>query len=145
MSSNLAAVPPAGRMPPVPADAFIAAVCRRDFDAIGRLLTPDARMRAVLPSGYVEAIGDEVRACFARWFGTPERFEVTAVGSDDMLGRARVQWRFRVAPHPTTGARGWHEIEQVAFCDTSAGLISRLDLVSSGCRPLPPTCGHYPG
>ena len=143
MSSYLAAVQTAGRMPPVPADAFIAAVCRRDFGAIGRLLTPDARMRAVLPSGYLEAIGDEVVASFARWFATPERFEMIAVGSEDVLGRARVQWRFRVAPHPTTGARGWHEIEQLAYCETSAGLITRIDLISSGYRLLPPTCGQY--
>jgi hypothetical protein len=45
-------------MAPVPADALIAAVCGRDFDTVARLLTPDVRMRAVLPSRYVEATGD---------------------------------------------------------------------------------------
>jgi hypothetical protein len=126
-----------GRMAPVPADALIAAVCRRDFDVVARLLAPDVRMRAVLPSRYVDANGDQVVAWLARWFATADRFDVIAARSDGVAGRARVQWRFHVAPHPLTHRPGWHEIEQIAFFDTSAGLISRIDLISSGYRPLP--------
>jgi hypothetical protein len=145
MSSNLIAIPSEDRMAPVPADALIAAVCHREFDAMARLLTPDVKMRAVLPSRYLEAVGDEVVAWFTRWFGSTERFEAIDARSDNIAGRARVQWRFHVAPHPVTSAPGWHEIEQVAFCDTSAGSISRIDLVCSGYRPLPPPCAHCDG
>jgi hypothetical protein len=137
MSTNLRLTRSEGRMAPVPADAFITALRHRDFDAIARLLTDDVRMRAVLPSRYLEAIGGEVIDSFNRWFGGAERFEVIATGSEDIAGRARVEWRFRVAPHPLTHAPGWHEIEQVAFLETSAGLVSRIDLVCSGYRPVP--------
>lgn len=140
MSNDQLAIRDAGRMPPVPADALIAALCRRDFDALRRLLTPDVRMRAVLPSRYLEAIGDEVVGCFARWFGSAERFGVIDTDSEGIAGHARVRWRFRVAPHPLTRQRGWHEIEQIAFCETSAGAISRIDLICSGYRRLPPAC-----
>ncbi len=129
-------------MSSVPADAMIAAICRRDFAAMGRLLTPDVRMRAVLPSRYLEAVGGEVVDWFTRWFGRLERFEVIDAGSYDIAGRARVQWHFHVAPHPVTRAPGWHEIEQVAFCETAAGSICRIDLLCSGYRPLPPVCIH---
>jgi hypothetical protein len=142
MRSNPAATPSADRMSPVPADALVAAVCEREFDTIGRLLTPNARMRAVLPSRYLEAVGDEIVEWFTRWFGTAQRFEEIDARSDNIAGKARVQWRFHAAPHPVTGAPGWHEIEQVAFCETSAGSISRIDLVCSGYRPLPPVCVH---
>jgi hypothetical protein len=145
MSSNPIAIPSKDRMSPVPADALIAAVCRREFDAIARLLTPDVRMRAVLPTRYLEAVGDEVVAWFTRWFGSTERFEVIDARSANIAGRARVQWRFNVAPHPVTSVPGWHEIEQVAFCETSAGSISQIDLVCSGYRPLPPACVHCDG
>lgn len=42
-------------MLPVPADAFVGDLCQRDFKALGRLLTPQVRMRALLPSRYLEA------------------------------------------------------------------------------------------
>ena len=140
MSSTLVDIPSQARMSPVPADAFIAAVCDREFDAMQRLLAPDVRMRAVLPSRYLEAVGEEVLGCFQHWFGTAERFEVIDAGSHNVAGTARVQWRFRAAPHPLTGTPGWYEIEQIAFCDTRAGSIARIDLVSSGYRPVPPAC-----
>ena len=145
MMSTSIATPSQDRMAPVPADAFVVALCDRKFDALGRLLASDVQMRAVLPSRYLEAAGDEVVGWFTRWFGTSEQFEVIDAGSGNIAGKARAHWRFQVAPHPITGGPGWHEIEQVAFCETAAGSISRIDLVCSGFRALPLSCAACDG
>lgn len=114
------------------AAALVAGVCERDFAAIERLLAPDAKLRAVLPARYHEASGEEIAGTFERWFARADELHVIDAGSDDTAGRTRVRWHLCATPHPVTGEPGWHEVEQVAFCDASADGISRIDLACTG-------------
>lgn len=142
MSSSPEIVLSEARMPPVPADAFVAAVSGRNFAAMKRLCTHGVKLRAVLPSRYLETDGSDVVACFRRWFERAQRFDVIEAGSRDVAGRARIHWHLDVEPHPVTGDPGRYEIEQLAFIETHAGQISQIDLVCSGFRRSQPTC--YP-
>jgi hypothetical protein len=112
--------------------ALVSGICQRDFEAIERLLAPDAQLRAVLPSRFHEAAGTEIVDTFRRWFAGADELRVIDADSRETAGRTRVSWHLRATPHPVTGDPGWHEVEQVAFCDASVDGISRIDLTCTG-------------
>jgi hypothetical protein len=116
--------------------ALLDAICDRDFDALASCLAPDAALRAVLPPRIVEAAGaDEILRWFRRWYDTDHQVDLIDCELADVVGRARLSWRFRVAAHPVNGDPGPHLIEQVSYCDVEAGRITRIDLLCSGFRP----------
>ena len=70
---------------------FLDALTARDRARIEASLTPDVRMRALLPSGHREYTGPgAITAAFLSWFGEAEEFEVVTTNGTAEIGRAHV-------------------------------------------------------
>ena len=111
---------------------LIAALAERDFPRLADTLTPDVRMRALIPPGLVEIAGAEAAAAkFSSWFGDAEEFELICSGSDPVADRQHVFYRLRVRkPGNTTKL-----VEQHLLCALTGSQVSVLDLVCTGFRP----------
>ena len=119
-----------------PATAFVDALAQRDFVALEATLSSAVNFRALLPSGSLELQGAAtVAERLSAWFGASERFEVQEASAQRVVDRTRIQYRFRLRPHPFVPESGWHVIEQVAFCEVADGKIAMLDLLCTGFRP----------
>jgi TusA-related sulfurtransferase len=114
----------------------VAALADRDPKRLEECLCPQARLRALVPSGFREREGSsEVAATLVTWFAEAESIEVLDQGADRIAGRLRLRYRFR-----ERYADGAVEvIEQHAFCDVEEGRIASIDLVCSGHLPDPST------
>jgi hypothetical protein len=111
---------------------LITALAQRDFPRIANTLTPDVRMRALIPPGPVEVSGAEAAAAeFSSWFADAEELELIRSGSDTVADRLHVFYRLRVKKP------GDHRkiVEQHLLCAVDEHRISALDLVCSGFRP----------
>ncbi|MFC6288051.1 nuclear transport factor 2 family protein [Nocardioides sp. GCM10027113] len=106
-------------------------VADRDLEELGRRLTADVRVRAMLPGGPVEQHGrDEVLRKFDDWFGD-YRTVVLEDAAGELVGdRLLVHYRLRFEPDesPRVLTQTW-----VSSLD-AAGLLFRIDLVCSGFR-----------
>jgi hypothetical protein len=117
------------------------ALCARDFSAVSALVDEDAVMRGLLPPRVIEANGrDEILGWLTKWFAGGDGFEVLGRDDETTAGRTRVTWRFRFTSHPVSGEAGDYDIEQTAFCDSSDGRVTRIDLLCSGFRPALTSC-----
>ena len=77
-----------------PGTEFIAALAERDFTRLAGTLTPQVRMRALIPPGLVEIFGAEAAtAKFESWFGDAEEFGLIRSGSDAVADRLHVFYR----------------------------------------------------
>lgn len=115
-----------------PGAAFVAALAERDFSRLAGVLSPSARMRALIPPGPIELSGAEPAAAkFASWFGSAEGFELVRSAADPIGDRFHVWYRLRVKRN----GNPWQLVEQHFFCSLEDGLITALDLVCSGFRP----------
>jgi len=111
---------------------LVTALVERDFLRLAATLTPDVRMRALIPPGPVELSGaDAAAAKFSSWFGDAEEFELIRSGSDTVADRLHVFYRLRVKK-PGDQRK---IVEQHLICAFDDGRISALDLVCSGFRP----------
>lgn len=111
---------------------LITALARRDFPRLAATLTPDVRMRALIPPGPVEVSGAEaVAAKFSSWFGGAEELELVRSGSDTVADRLHVFYRLRVKKPGDL----MKIVEQHLLCAFDDDRISALDLVCSGLRP----------
>jgi SnoaL-like domain len=111
---------------------LITALAQRDFPRLANTLTPDVRMRALIPPGPVEVSGAEAAAAkFSSWFADAEELELIRSGSDTVADRLHVFYRLRVKKP------GDHRkiVEQHLLCALADDRISALDLVCSGFRP----------
>ena len=116
-----------------PGNALIAALAVRDFPRLARVLTPDVRMRALLPPGPIEISGAEAAAAkFSSWFGNAEAFELIRSGSDTVADRQHVFYRLRVKKPGDVPKL----VEQHLLCALEGDRISTLDLVCTGFRPV---------
>ena len=117
------------------AGSFLEGLVAQDFARLGGALTPDGRLRALLPGGLMEWAGAEVIAGrFAFWFGDTEDFELVEATLGEVGGRLQLCWRLRLRAE-RLGA-GWFTVEQQAYGDAGEdGRIARLDLVCTGYRP----------
>jgi TusA-related sulfurtransferase len=111
---------------------FLDALTSRDFEGVQASLDPDIWFRALLPGGLRElsgaaAVTDQLRS----WFEKPDAFEVEWGSAEDIAGRLRINYRFRLHDEES-----WTVIEQLAFCDADDGRIERIDLVCSGFQPV---------
>jgi len=114
-----------------PGEALVAALSRRDFERLAGTLTPDVRMRALIPPGPVEVSGADAAAeRFAAWFGDLERLELVRSGSHDVGDRLHGFYRLRVKKPGDV----WKIVEQHMFCAAENGGIASIDLVCSGFR-----------
>jgi SnoaL-like protein len=115
-----------------PGTALITALAQRDFPRLANTLTPDVRMRALIPPGPIEVSGAEAAAArFASWFADAEELELIRSGSDTVSDRLHVFYRLRVKkPGDSTKI-----VEQHLLCAFDDDRITALDLVCSGFRP----------
>ncbi len=110
---------------------LVAALAQRDFPRLANTLTPDVRMRALIPPGPVEVSGAEAAAAkFSSWFADAEELELIRSGSDTVADRLHVFYRLRVKKPGDLRKI----VEQQLLCAFDDDRISALDLVCSGFR-----------
>jgi SnoaL-like domain len=115
-----------------PGTALVTALAQRDFPRFTDTLTPDLRMRALIPPGPFEVSGAEAAAAkFASWFADAEEFELLRSGSDTVADRLHVFYRLRV----TKPGHSRKIVEQHLLCAVDDDRINALDLVCTGFRP----------
>ena len=115
-----------------PGERFVAALSERDFEKLSETLAPDARMRALLPSGLTELSGaEDVGARFASWFGNAVEFELTRSGTEQFADRLHVFYRLRMRRHGEFPKL----VEQHLLCTSDGVHITSFDLVCTGFRP----------
>ena len=115
-----------------PGRALVAALAERDFARLAGTLTPDVRMRALIPPGAVEVSGAEAAAAkFSAWFGDAEEFELIRSGSDTVADRLHVFYRLRVKKPGDVSKT----VEQHLLCAFDEDRLTALDLVCTGFRP----------
>jgi TusA-related sulfurtransferase len=122
---------------------FVDALAARDASRIAACFRPDARLRALVPSGPQEHSG---RAALAKrlvsWFEEAATIRVLDRCAEPLADLLHLRYRFREGY-----ADGESEIiEQDAFCRVEKGRIVAMDLVCSGHRPEPkekPTGVHH--
>jgi SnoaL-like protein len=115
-----------------PAEGFVAALAARAFPRLADTLSPDVRMRALLPPGLVEITGAEAAAAkFSAWFGDAVEFELMHSGSETFADRRHVFYRLRVKK-PGNVAK---VVEQHLLCAVADARIDEFDLICSGFRP----------
>lgn len=113
-------------------ERWSAALRAADFAGLGRCLAQDARMRALLPPGLVDASGrDEAVALLRQFLGGERGFAVLAASSDMVGDVLRLDYRVRISgPEPRL-------MEQHGYCQVGADGIADLRLVCSGWIPVP--------
>ena len=112
--------------------ALVTALAERDFARLADTLTPDARMRALIPPGPVEVSGAEAAAAkFSAWFGDAEELELVRSGSETVADRLHVFYRLRVKK-PGDFRK---IVEQHLLCALEDDRVTALDLVCTGFRP----------
>src|SRR6266508_5708074 len=110
---------------------LITALVQRDFPRLADTLTPNVRMRALIPPGPVEVSGAEAAAAkFSSWFGNAEAFELIRSGSDTVADRQHVFYRLRIKK-PGDAPK---LVEQHLLCALEDDRISSLDHVCTGFR-----------
>jgi hypothetical protein len=115
-----------------PGTALIAALVECDFPRLAGMLTPDVRMRALIPPGLVEISGAEAAAAkFLSWFGDAEEFELIHSGSEAVADRLHVSYRLRVKKPGNVPKL----VEQHLLCAVDRDRINAVDLVCTGFRP----------
>lgn len=115
-----------------PGTRFVTALAHRDFPRLAGVLTANARMRALIPPGLVEASGAEaVAAKFSSWFGDAKELELVCSGSDTVADCLHVFYRLRVTK--PDGVR--KIVEQHLLCAFDEERLTALDLVCTGFRP----------
>jgi hypothetical protein len=115
-----------------PGTGLVTALAERDFPRLAETLTPDVRMRALIPPGPIELSGaDAAAAKFSSWFADAEEFELIHSGSDTVADRLHVFYRLCVKKP------GDHRkiVEQHLLCAVDEGRITAIDLVCTGFRP----------
>ena len=120
------------------AGPFLEGLAAQDFGRIGKVLTDDVKLRALLPGGLRQWTGAEtIAAAFATWFGDTEDFELLEATVGEVGGRLHLHWRLRLQAERL--GPGWFIVEQQAYADAGAGgRIGRLDLLCTGYRPENP-------
>jgi hypothetical protein len=115
-----------------PGIALITMLAERDFAQLAGTLTPDVRLRALIPPGLVEIAGAEAAAArFSSWFGDAEEFELIRSGSEAVADRLHVSYRLRVKKPGNVPKL----VEQHLLCAFEDDRINAIDLVCSGFRP----------
>lgn len=114
------------------AGAFVDALARRDFDAIGDCFSPAARMRALVPQRLRDETGPgAIAERFRFWYADLGEFELVESEVDAIADRVRIRYRVR-GVDPEDGAVVQ---EQEGYATVDDGRIAAMNLVCSGFRP----------
>lgn len=114
----------------ITAARFVRAITRHDQEGLEACFEPDARFRALIPSGlheYDDAAS--AAAVVSGWFADAE-LELLAESSDTVGDRLHLSYRFAGTEE---GSR--FVVEQHVFARLSGGRIAAADLMCSGFRP----------
>jgi hypothetical protein len=108
--------------------AFLDALARRDFAAVGACLAPDVRFRALVPPGLLEEhSADSTLGHLRRWFGAADRFDLTDAALGQVGSLLYLHWRAR-----TAGATGpVRAVEQHVYARVDERIVT-FDLLCSG-------------
>jgi TusA-related sulfurtransferase len=113
-------------------EAFVAELADRDFEKLEARFHPQARLRALVPSGMRERRGAaDAAAQLKSWFSGAERIQLLQGEVSLVSQRVHITYRFR--EHLSDGET--EVIEQDAFCDVREGLIESMDILCSGHLP----------
>src|SRR3954466_12494883 len=113
---------------------LVEALAARDRTRLAEVLDPQVRLRAVLPSRFVDLTGAaEVAGELLGWFEELDEITVVTTGIEPIADLWHVGFRFALR-----GAEPDQLVEQHAFCVIENGLISVIRLVCSGFRPTHP-------
>lgn len=118
--------------------AFLDALVNRDFPALHALVSPDARMRLLVPRGPQEEVGAAaILGRFVGWFGDAAEAGLESSTVEAVAGRLAIGYRFTLRKPD-----GWRVIEQhlMADADTDHRLVA-IDLLCSGFRQVPEPYG----
>jgi hypothetical protein len=108
-------------------------VAERDLDGLGRRLTDDVRLRALLPGGPIEEHGrDAVLKKFDEWFG--EHAEMALEEARGELVGDRLLVHYRLGFDPSSNPRVLTQTWVSSIGDD--GAIFRIDLLCSGFREV---------
>ncbi len=112
------------------ATSVATAVADRALDRLGGHLSPDIRMRALLPGGPIEEHGrDAVLARFDDWFAGYDTVVLVDAAGDEVGDRVLVHYKLLLDPDVDRRV-----ITQTVVCTIWDGLVGRMDLVCSGFR-----------
>ena len=113
---------------------LVEAIGVRDYDAIGRLLAPGARLRALVPHALREdECSEAVVARLRSWWDEIRDFELLESEVEEMADRLRVRYRIRASG----GEDGPSLVEQTVYLTVEGDRIAVVNLVCSGFRPAP--------
>ncbi len=108
--------------------AFLDALARRDFTAVGACLAPGVRFRALVPSGVIqEGTAEATLAYLRRWFGSAARFDLTDAAIGQVGSRLYLHWQARSVDAAGTA----RVVEQHAYAHVDDRIVG-LDLLCSG-------------
>jgi Sulfurtransferase TusA len=108
---------------------FMAALVARDAKRLEECFQPNARLRALVPSGAQELHGARaIVRQFLSWFGEPDGIEGVEETASPIANRVRLTYRVRERYSDADS----EIIEQNAFYDAIDGRILTMDLVCSG-------------
>lgn len=108
---------------------FLAGICSQDWAQVESCFAPDARFRALIPSGLREGESAAAAGYLRQWLGDAD--QLVLLDSDVRYIQDRLAIRYRLRAHEGQ----WHVGEQQVYCDVRDGWIERMDLLCSGFRP----------
>lgn len=114
--------------------SFVERLAARDYEGLAACLDPDVRLRSIIPRGLEEHRGRaEAVGRFGDWFADATSFELVEHRIEPFVDRWVVT--YSIALDEGEGPR---RVAQHLFCDLAGSLISRMDLLCSGFRPVEP-------
>lgn len=114
------------------AERFLQALAAGDWDSIGALLSPDVRLRALVPSTLREEEGPEaVVGRFKFWWAPLEALRLVDSGVEPAGNQLRIHYRL-AGIDPDDGPV---VVEQQCYFTVVDGSIAKINSVCSGFRP----------
>lgn len=114
-------------------EGWARAIKTRRFERIADLCRPSVRSRLMWPDGYVSfESAEDLAARIGQWYAESDPIEIQALQVEPVGDKVSISYRL------TLRERGeWLEVEQQIFGMVKGGLLTQLDLMCSGFRPIP--------
>ncbi len=116
-------------------ESWAQAIEAKSFKHIAQFCQPDVRSRLMTPNRYATLeSADALAAKIQQWFEESDTIKIQEVRIQPVGDKVAISYRL------TLRERGeWLEVEQQIFGILKDGLLSQLDLLCSGFRPIPPS------